>query len=45
MGAMGEVSILRVDSLGIADIRLVDTPIKLPEHLAPLYIESSREKR
>lgn len=39
MGAMEEVSIFR------ADIRLVDTPNKLPEHLAPLYIESSRERR
>lgn len=45
MGAMEEVSIFRDDSLGIADIRLVDTPNKLPEHLAPLYIESSRERR
>lgn len=26
MGAMEEVSIFRDDSLGIADIRLVDTP-------------------
>lgn len=42
MGAMEEVSIFRDD---IADIRLVDTPNKLPEHLAPLYIESSRERR
>lgn len=39
------ISIFRDDSLGIADIRLVDTPNKLPEHLAPLYIESSRERR
>lgn len=45
MGAMEEVSIFRDDSLGIADNRLVDTPNKLPEHLAPLYIESSRERR
>lgn len=29
MGAMEEVSILRDDSLGVADIRLVDTPNKL----------------
>lgn len=42
MAAMEEVSIFRDD---IADIRLVDTPNKLPEHLAPLYIESSRERR
>lgn len=44
MGAMEEVSIFRDNSLGIAAIRLVDTPNKLPEHLAPLDIESSRER-
>lgn len=45
MGAMEEVSLFRDDSLGIAEIRFVDTPNKLPEHLTPLDIESSRERR